>query len=357
MSVAIIGGNSAGSFAAYKLAKSHDVSVYEKDTHFKKVCSGILTASLFDIVPVKKEVIINSFSDVIIHAPNKKKIELHFKKKDIVVDKEAFNQSLSEMAIDAGAHFFMHHNFKYLQGKKIVIQDTQSKKQKEFSQDYIIGADGAQSLVAKSAGLLSHRTWKLAIKAVIKKKHNNAVQFYPFIEEIAWSSPHDSDHIEVGVVAPVDKANAIFETFVKRFGFGTIQKEAALVPLFDSAPKRQKENIFLIGDAAGQVKATTYGGIMQGLKAANACSKAINENGSYEREWRKAIGLDLYLHLQMRKALNKFTDSDWNRLVGYFQNERLIHVLESFSRDYPSKFIASLLMHEPRLFTFCTKAL
>ncbi len=357
MTIAIIGGNSAGSFAAYKLAKSQDVCVYEKDDHFKKVCSGILTSSLFDILPVKKEVIINSFSDVVIHAPDKKKIELHFKKKDIVVDKEAFNRSLSEMAIDAGAHFFMNHDFKHLQGKKMIIQDNKLKKQKEFSPEYIIGADGAQSLVAKSAGMLPDRKFKLAIKAVIKKKHNNAVQFYPFIEEIAWSSPHDSEHIEVGVVAPVDKANLIFETFVKRFGYGKLKKEAALVPFYDSAPKRQQENVFLIGDAAGQVKATTYGGIMQGLKAANACAKAITENSSYEKEWRKAIGFDLYLHLRMRKALNKFTYSDWNRLIGYFQNEKLIHVLESFSRDYPSTFIASLLIKEPRLFTFCTKAL
>ena len=39
--------------------------------------------------------------------------------------------------------------------------------------------------------------------------------------------------------------------------------------------KTKKDNIYLVGDAATQVKATTGGGIIQGLKAAQALTNSI----------------------------------------------------------------------------------
>ena len=51
-----------------------------------------------------------------------------------------------------------------------------------------------------------------------------------------------------------------------------------------------KEDIFLLGDAATQVKATTGGGIIQSLMAAKELASAIENNTSYEKGWRKVIG-------------------------------------------------------------------
>ena len=68
---------------------------------------------------------------------------------------------------------------------------------------------------------------------------------------------------------------------------GIIEYQAGLIPVYNPRQKAQKENILLIGDAAAQVKATTGGGIIQGLTAAECAANSISENISYEKAWRE----------------------------------------------------------------------
>ena len=53
-----------------------------------------------------------------------------------------------------------------------------------------------------------------------------------------------------------------------------------------------KNELFLIGDAALQVKATTYGGIIQGLEAAQAASNSILNGDNYQKGLIKYNALD-----------------------------------------------------------------
>jgi len=71
----------------------------------------------------------------------------------------------------------------------------------------------------------------------------------------------------------------------------------------------------LIGDAAVQVKATTFGGIVHGLMAAECLAEAISKNKSYTHICQKKVSRDLWLSLRIRKALNKMNARDYNRLI------------------------------------------
>ena len=75
----------------------------------------------------------------------------------------------------------------------------------------------------------------------------------------------------------------------------------------------QKDNIALIGDAATQVKATTYGGIIYGLISAMYIGERWDD---YEKRFRSKLGKDLWVSLKMRNVLNKF--SFHRDLNGYF---------------------------------------
>jgi len=85
-----------------------------------------------------------------------------------------------------------------------------------------------------------------------------------------------------------------------------LTKQVGLIPLYDPKFKTEYKfdkfgkNLRLVGDAAGHVKATTGGGIVMGCLAARTIT---SEN--YEKEWRKKIGKELYLHLKIREVLNK----------------------------------------------------
>ena len=92
--------------------------------------------------------------------------------------------------------------------------------------------------------------------------------------------------------------------------------QGGLIPIYSPKLKVQKGNIYLVGDAAAHVKATTGGGLVHGLIAAECLAESIiKKKGSYEQSWRKKIGKDLWIHLMIRNILNRFADKDYNYLI------------------------------------------
>ena len=98
--------------------------------------------------------------------------------------------------------------------------------------------------------------------------------------------------------------------------------------------------MFLIGDAATQVKATTYGGIIYGLIAAQYLAETPE---SYEQRMGEKLGRDLWLSLQMRELMNAMTDDQADELLRIFQRDRNKQIITRHDRDFPSRFIVQLL--------------
>ena len=93
------------------------------------------------------------------------------------------------------------------------------------------------------------------------------------------------------------------------------------------------------------------------MLAGKALTESITKRKSYDKLWRKEIGLNLWLNLKIRNTLLKFSDKDYNDLVRYFSQERLKDVLSQHVRDFPSKFILKTLTREPRLLKYIIKSI
>ena len=104
----------------------------------------------------------------------------------------------------------------------------------------------------------------------------------------------------------------------------------------------------MVGDAATTAKATTAGGIIQGLIGAEALADSIINKKDYQTEWKKRMGRDLYLALLIRKMFNKFSEKDYNKLIRLTKKQEVINILENHDRDYPSKFLIKLALAQPR---------
>ena len=114
--------------------------------------------------------------------------------------------------------------------------------------------------------------------------------------------------------------------------------------------------MYLIGDAATQVKATTGGGIIPSLKAAQTLCDCITNKKNYNKEFKRQSGRELFLHLKIRNLLNKFSDKDYDRLLNLMDKEEVRKILKKYDRDTPIPLVASLLLKEPR-FLFFSKML
>lgn len=367
--IIVVGAGPAGSFSAYLLAKAgFDVKVFEEHATIGEpvACTGVITGDvLSQRLQLPEELVTNRVAKARIIAPNKEHVEVRLRN-NIIIDRAGFDRHISGMAKEAGAEYFTSHRFENLEfgsGKRLVavIKDKARNELKKVEAEYVIGADGPISAVAKAAGLYGNRQFYSGIQVTIPFANDNVIDFYPGMEGIAWVVPESKEIARVGIAAR-SEANSYFRRFITAIlGEGYEKKiiswQAGPIPVYN--PKLRtatKDNrIMLAGDAATMVKATTLGGINQSLIAAQAANEAVMTGKGYEELWKKRMGKDLHLSLLMRKAMDRFSDKDYNALVNTFGKEKNRQLLEEYDRDMPTKFALKLLMREPKLLLFAKK--
>jgi len=353
--ISIIGAGPSGCYTAYLLAKAgKDVQIFEehKEIGSPIQCTGLVTPSINNILKLKKDLIINEIKKVKIFSKNNS-LELNLKNKNLVLDRKKFDNHLADLAISQGTKIFL--NYKFIENKKNLIKiKFNNQKDSILKTDYLIGADGPLSQVARSNNLFKKRKFLTGIQAIVKLKNENYIEFYPSIGTFAWVVPENKEICRIGV-AYYQNPKEDFNRFLKLKKINNkniIEKQGGLIPLYDPRLKTKKDNIYLVGDAASQVKATTGGGIIQGLKAAQSLADSILNKKNYEERWKKEIGKDLLVHLKMRNIMDKFKDKDWDSLIKLFKKDETKRIIESFDRDYPTKFIIKLILSEPKLLHF-----
>ncbi|MBI2145061.1 NAD(P)/FAD-dependent oxidoreductase [Candidatus Woesearchaeota archaeon] len=375
MKIAIIGAGPAGGFSAYLLAKAGmDVSIYEEHATIGEpvACTGVITGDVMARqLQLPKELILNKISKARIIAPNKEFIEVRLKN-DIIIDRAGLDRHIAAMAEENGAKIFTNHRFENLEycnsGKNereriiVAAKNKTNNEMKKVETDFLIGADGPVSSVAKASGLFGNRKFYSGIQVTIPVKNDNAIDFYPSENGIAWVVPENEGVARVGIAANKE-ANAHFRRFLTAVAGSDYEKkiigwQAGPIPIYDPRLKSATKDgkILLVGDAATMVKAPTLGGINQSLIGAQCAADSLINGSNYEKLWKKKMGMDLYISLLMRKAMEKFSNTDYNSLVGTFRKEKNRKLLEKYDRDEPRKFALKLLLNEPGILLLAKKA-
>ncbi len=356
--ISIIGGGPAGSYLAFLLSKQgKEVSLFEEhETIGNPVqCTGIVTHSIEKFFRLKKEVIAKRLDKVVVVSKNRR---ISVNVDEIVMWRNKFDQFVAEMAEKEGAKIFLGHKFMGIYGKNTIkIKDRKSDKIKEIKTEIIVGADGPYSAVAKAAGMNSDSSNYIGMQAKVRlKMDTSSFETYfgsDFPNFFGWCVPESEDTARIGIGC-VENAQHYFYKFLEsRTGKkGVICWESGLIPIYNPKKILQKGNVFLIGDAATQVKATTGGGIIPSLKAANSLCNSIINKKNYNKEFKKNSGKELLMHLRIRKILNKFSDNDYNALLNLMSQEKIRKILKKYDRDTPIPLVTNLLLKEPRFLLF-----
>ncbi len=354
----IIGAGVVGLTLAKELAvHGIDVEVYDSK---KSVADGSAKASgIFSVSGLgrigidPKHAIVNTLDGATLSA-GKEKLRVKAKKTmAYVVDRGMLAELCKGAAVKAGA--------KVTLGKKL-----DRKELHEIASDksnIIIGADGAVSTVAAAFEFPPIKEYILTYKAEYSNAkiddHHMAGLF--FSNQIAyrffgWSCPYSKDKIEVGIGIS-DRAKisstAAFSKFIHSGmldrllnGAEKLNGYASIIPL-TSRSATVKENVMLVGDAAGQVKATTGGGIIFGCSCAKILANTINSNikdgtplRNYDKEWRKKYGLDLKMHKFLHNYYSNLAVSN----LGFFLKFLKIFGAENFFSEYGDMDRPSLML-------------
>lgn len=349
--ISIIGGGPTGCYAASLLAKNNDVNIYERKSVIGKPiqCTGILTHTVNEILKPKKDFITNKIYSTRIYAPNNEFLEIKFKQPNIVVHRDLFDQHFLDKALKNGAKIVYN---KMLIGKNL-IEDRRNKRKTKIVSEKIIGADGPLSNTSEIYGF-GRRKYLMGVQALIKKKNDNIIDFFPYIGTYAWAVPENENTLRVGVAAQSNTLK-IFKSFSKRYKGTILEWQGGIIPLHDPKLRIEKENVFLLGDAAGQIKNTTGGGLVPGLMAAEELTKAIDEKKSYKKLCDKRIGRSLWMHYLARKVMNKFNEKEWNELIKICETNSVKELLSKESRDKPISLILKTIVKNPKILKYSTK--
>lgn len=366
----VVGGGPAGCYFAGLMAeKGYSVNVFEEHKVIGEPwqCTGIVTSSIEKLIALDPSVVVNRVMKVKVFAPSGKFQE--FSVNDIILDRAGFDKYIAKIARDKGVRFFLGHKFLGKERKYLLIQNKKNKKIKKFrceAGDVLVGADGPFSSVAKSAGLLEKRRYYYGAQATARLDSPKEVYEVYLGEKycpkfFAWVVPESKGVVRIGLASFSNTKN-YFQKFLnfrlgEDFQKKIIKYQGGAIPCYNPKINVQRGNVFLIGDAGCHVKATTGGGIIQGMIAGKCLAEAILEKKDYGKLLRKYLSKDLMISLQIRKTMNRFEDKDYDRLMVLLNQKRIKNIIEKYDRDYPSRFLISLLIKEPRFLLFGKKLL
>lgn len=356
--ITIVGAGPAGSYLACLLAKQgQKVTILEEHDRvgFPVQCTGIVTNSIEKFFKLKQEIIAKKLDKVIVVSKNNK---ITVNVDEIVMWRDKFDRFVADMAQNEGVKILLNRQFIGFDGKQSVkIKDKKNNKIDEVKTEVIVGADGPYSAVAKSAGINSNSKHYIGMQAKVKlNMDTSAFETYfgtDFPDFFGWCVPESDDTVRLGIGC-FENAQHYFYKFLKNRTGKTdvLCWESGLIPLYNPKKIIQKDNVYLIGDAATQVKATTGGGIIPSLKVAHTLCDCIINNKDYNKEFKKHFGKELLLHLKIRNTLNKFSDKDYDKLLSLMNQEKIRRILKKYDRDTPIPLVANLLLKEPRFLYF-----
>lgn len=372
--VAVIGAGPAGSMAA-KYAASSGASTLLIEEHasigWPVQCAGLLgkkAISESELSPGKYA--IRSMRGATVHAPGG--CSLSFKAesdKAWIVDRRLFDRALALEASGSGANLRLSSSVRSIKTKeKSSILTIGGAEKWQVEAKMVISAEGVKALIARKAGIDPPRMYLSGAQVEIPFRVDDIQKVEMFFGNkispglFAWAIPLNENTARIGLCTRKNAYNCL-----KRFLNREAIRERVLGTPFDlvigalpmGPPKSAvAKGVIAIGDAAGQVKPTSGGGIYPGLvcaKIAGAVAAKAAEDGDisarrlaeYDMLWRCEIGHELDLGMRINKMMNNLTDDELDEVFCYLgRNSHLLRTIEEHGDiDRPSQLIRKMLPH------------
>lgn len=352
--VIIAGGSVAGLICAREVAKNnHSVLVIEEDYEIgtPEHCGGLVsTAGLEElgIIPFRK-----TFDHLIdsaeIHAPNGNSFSINSKKQKVAeISRRELDKQLAHQAQKNGAVIKVRNSFQEITDKGIRTNEG------EIECTIFVDARGVSSLIHKDrTGILSSAQYEIYADWIKKGKVEVFLDQEKYPGFFAWVIPSDEGKGKVGVAGKGINVAETIEKFLQTKGnYSTVRKIYA--PIWIKGPIEEFVNgkTVTVGDAAGQAKPTTAGGIYSsgigGMYAGQAISKYLESKKrsdleEYQKRWTDKFGKEFEKQLFARKILERLDNNTINKLFESVTPEIIKDISEKDDFDFHTGSIVKLL--------------
>lgn len=371
--VAIIGAGVVGNYIAGELARQGlSVCVLEKNAEpgYKTSCTGIVSSECLSLLNVTEDIIQQESRSAKIFSPSGNYIRVE---KNVtqayVLDRPALDRVLASRAISAGAEYYFSTPVTNIIINKRKVQIEAGKHTHHFYIDAraTVIACGSIPALIKRLGLGSYTDSAYGAQAEVSCDNINEVEIYSGKQLapgfFAWLVPIKHKRAKTGLLCsnnPKFYLDNLLETLerqgkIRRAGYKISYGKIPLKPL----SRTYKERLVVVGDAAGQVKPTTGGGIYFGILSAQVAAKTLLEAlqqddlsaknlSRYQKGWQKILRRELDIDYWAHKFYSKLNDAQMNHIFDIIERHGVhesILTSPDITFDWHSKVILDVIRH------------
>ncbi len=372
--VIVVGGGPAGLRLAAGLAEAGlDVVLFDERGQIgkRRICTGIIGAEAFDSLDLPRGSILNRIQRLKFLSPKGTELEyVHPSLLAYVVDRTAFDQSLAEVSGRSGAELRCGTPVKrvFREPGRVVVEIGKERK-----------ADAVERVAAKVLVLATGVNSRLnrAVGLGLPGGFLNAAQTHLSVEGLdcthcfagrlvapgafGWLVPLSPGLARLGLMVEGPAAH-YFRGLAKRVEGFRREPSQPLEP--DLKPIAQRfegssfgERVLAVGEAAGQVKTTTGGGIYYGLLGADVAVECLREAfaagrfdagflSRYEQRWQRRLLGELESGYRYRRIFAKLSDRKIEALFKLAKQNGVIPLVKRRARfDWHAHLLDSVSSH------------
>ena len=305
-------------------------------------CAGLVSHRIFKLSKVSQKVVVNKVKKARLYCSNNY-MELKSKKSVYVIDRKKFDKELAKKAKSTGAEIKTSTRFLDYKRKNLLRVKTNKGS---YQTKLLVGADGPNSTVAKTARIKLPDNRLTGVQTTIKSNYNsNTVELW-FDSDISpeffgWVIPENKNWARVGLATKKNVVKCFDNFFLRKFNRKIKYKKFLAGTIrYGSIDNSVSNRILLAGDAASQVKPFSGGGLIYGLTgaeiAAKACIESLKEENyrkeflkkNYDDAWKKKLAWPIRKGLTMSKIIHSFNDDQLGLLFLLTKMGNLTKLLE-----------------------------
>ena len=352
--VIVAGGSVAGLLAAREIsAKGHSVLVVEEDYEIgtPEHCGGLVSIAGLEelgVIPFRK-IFDHMIESAEISAPNKNKFLINSKNQKVVeISRRELDKQIAFQAQKNGTVIRVRTSFQEVTNTGVRTNEG------KIDCNIFVDARGVSSLIHKDrTGIISSAQYEIYADWIHKGQVKVMFDQKKYPGFFAWVIPSSEGKGKVGIAGKgINVAETLDSILEEKGNYSTIRKIFA--PIWIKGPIKNfvEGKTVIIGDAAGQAKPTTAGGIftsgMGGVYAGQAIAKFLKTNNKsdledYQKRWTGRFGKEFEKQIFARKILERLDNNTINKLFETISPEIIKDISEKDDFDFHTGSIIKLL--------------